>query len=148
MFCWRRIICYMSSSSLSLPVISLSLSSLTDQLTFPTSSLRFDRVPGDDGWSLRLGRPGWSDRSETDAPHFALYKQRFRLLLILRPGLQLLPFLPFGLWCWVSRQMNHIRSHSRWCRNRRWFNLSWSAKNHKTDAAEKHFICFIYLIIK
>lgn len=73
----------------------------------PVLFCRSDRVPGHDGRRLRLGRPGWPYRPTTDSPNLALHQQRVRLLLVLRPGLQLLPLLPAGLWCGVRRQMSH-----------------------------------------
>lgn len=77
---------------------------------FPSFSLRSDRLPGDDGRGLRMGRAGRSHRPTTDPPHLPLHQQRVCLLLVLRPGLRLLPLLPPGLWCGVRRQMSHTQA--------------------------------------
>lgn len=70
---------------------------------------RSDRLPGHDGGRLRVGRPGRPHRPAADPPHLALHQQRLCLLLVLRPGLRLLPVLPPGLRRRVSgsRRMTH-----------------------------------------
>lgn len=122
--------------SLSLPITSpchypLPLSSFLNYLpsffhrfVSPLSpSLRFDRVPRDDGRGLRVGRAGWSDRTTADPPHLPLHQQRVCLLLVLRPGLRLLPLLPLGLRCGVRRRMSHTHRHS----SRGW---KWDSHDH------------------
>lgn len=69
---------------------------------------RSDRVPGDDGRGLRVGGAGWSHRTTADAPHRALHQQRLCFLLILCPGIRLLPVLPSDLWRGVRRQTGHM----------------------------------------
>lgn len=101
------------------PAITVSSVSSTNSslflpwLCFPLPPSRSDRVPRDDGRGLRVGRPGWSDWPTADPPHLPLHQQRVCLLLILRPGLRLLPLLPPGLWCGVRRQMSHTGTAAR-----------------------------------
>lgn len=95
----------MNNTLLSCP-LSLSLSLCPP----PPSSLRSDCLPGDDGRGLRVGRPGGSDRPTADPPHLPLHQQRVCLLLVLRPGLRLLPLLPPGLWCGVRGLMSHTQT--------------------------------------
>lgn len=96
------------------PTIVLVSFSFTDSSLFPPLS-RSDRVPGDDGRGVRVGRPGWPDWPAADPPHLPLYQQRVCLLLVLCPGLQLFPLLPPGLWCGVRRQMSHAgRASQAW----------------------------------
>lgn len=108
---WCPLSLFPSSLSLSFPCYySLSSFLITNSSFFPPcfpSSSRSDRVPGDDGRGLCMGWPRWPDWPTADPPHLPLHQQRVCLLLVLRPGLQLLPLLPPGLWCGVRREMSH-----------------------------------------
>ena len=132
---------------------SVSLLSLTiPLLSPPSSSLRSDRVPGDDGRGLRVGRPGRSDRPTADAPHLPVHQQRVCLLLVLRPGLRLLPLLPPGLWCGVRGLMSHTQTQqagweARQSRPAVVHRSTWQSERcHKSEDRLKKRCAFIYKI--
>ena len=92
------------SLSLSLSFISLHLlllppppPSVPSSLSASLPTTRPDRVPWDDGGGLRVGRNGRPDWPAADPAHLPVHQQRGRLLLVLCPGLQLLPVLSPGL---------------------------------------------------
>lgn len=78
-------------------------------LTAASSPSRPHRVPGHDGGSLPLGRPGGSAGPTTVSTHLALRQQCLRLFLIFRPGLRHVPLLPPPFWGWVSVYLRRLR---------------------------------------
>lgn len=104
----------------------------------PSLSLRSHRVPGNDGRGLRMGRAGGSHWPTADPPHLPLHQQRVCLLLVLRPGLRLLPLLPPGLWCGVSRQMSHTQAQQPRAGNETvttaaWCQFTWQVEQCRTS---------------
>lgn len=71
-------------------------------------------LPGDDGWSVFLGRDVWQNGPQTVPPHLHVHEWLLRLPLIFCPGIWPLSPLPSSRRLWVS-----LVTWSQFCRQAR-----------------------------
>lgn len=89
-------------------------------------------LPGDDGWSIFLGRDVWQSGPQTVPPHLHVHEWLLRLPLIFCPGIWRLSPLPSCRRLWVS-----LVTWSQFCGRaraaRHWFKWFWEMSSETSQ---------------